>query len=145
MKTFINLAFGGIVLVFGAVFLFQPVRQGSPPINEEQNAVASSVDAQADEAVTEELSDPELEGGATIYEAAILDAFGEETRSTQKGSDAADLIGFTINRSGHLCARVVEAQKASGYQYGIGCLTRHGSPHRSNYLLNIENGEVTPI
>lgn len=145
MKTFINLAFGGIVLLFGIVFLFQPVRQSPPTKEDEQLLHASSVNVATGETAIDDVSDSEPQQEPTIYEAAILTAFGEETRNTQEGSDAADFIGMTINMSGHLCARPVEAQKGSGYQYGIGCITRNGSPHRSNYLLDIDNGTVVPI
>ncbi len=145
MKTFINLAFGGIVVLFGIVFLFQPVGQVPPPTDSAQVAQASSVQPTATENADEEAVDGTTQKEPTIYETAILTAFGEQTRDTEKGSDAADFVAMTINMGGHLCAQPVEAKKASGHQYGIGCLTRNGSSHRSNYLLDIDNGDVTAL
>ena len=86
---------------------------------------------------------------SSMLEQAIFDAFpsaAPTSRSAKKtASQAADLVGITINSQGHLCARPIEMQKASDGLYGIGCVTYRDGYGRSNYLVNVRTGEVTEI
>lgn len=87
--------------------------------------------------------------GETIYEQAIFDAFPAASPSSRtqkrKVSQASDFVRATINSNGHLCARLLEMQKAADGLYGIGCVTRRDGYGRSNYLLNIRTGAVSEI
>lgn len=119
---------------------------GSSAVEDEFEAqAASSIDSSIQEPVAETESATDALGGSTIYEQAVLDAFDNSGRNPEKKAQAADFIAATINSNGYLCADLVEAQKASAYLYGIGCITRDGSAGRSNYLMDIENGSVTAI
>jgi len=87
--------------------------------------------------------------GINLIEQAILDAFPEKAPKTTKGrekaSNAKDYVGVAINSKGYLCAQAVEARQAAPGQYGIGCVVNRDGTGAAIYLLDVRNGNVTPI
>lgn len=157
MDMHVKVMFGIPLAVIAVISMMQPSGRTGPEVGADAagTPVSSSTSAATGVAppiakaseVGEEAQPTRI--AASVLEQAIFDAFPETAPTTvaakKKAVQASDFLAAAINSNGHLCAKPVDMQQADASHYGIRCVTRRSGEGRSNYLVNVQTGEVTPI
>jgi hypothetical protein len=154
MDTHVKVMFGFPLVIIAGISMMQTGRQ---TVQAEGTVAVRAPEVPASSAASiplapssQNTSAPQpTRSGASMLEQAILDAFPNTQPMTApaktRASQASDLLAAAINSKGYLCAQPVEAQKADASHYGVRCITRRSGEGRSNYLFDVQTGEVTPF
>lgn len=157
MDTHVKVMFGIPIAVIAAIAIMQPsghteqvvgaATTDTPESSPAPAATGAALPITKAAAAGEEAQSARI--GSSMLEQAIFDGFPETKPTTvaakKKAAQALDLLAAAINYNGHLCAKPVEAQQADPNHYGVRCVTRRSGEGRSNYLVNVQTGDVTPI